>query len=226
MAARRRRLRSLLLAAGTLLCAAAVVILVQLRPPAWWTPSPTVDDALDRVGERFEQGWASEISRIRPDTAPWAVRVGEDEVNAWLTARLPLWCAHVGVEPIGDVRVHLADEVIEVAAMLPDLPALVVASLRPTVTGGRLDPGLGTTCLGRLPVPFLTEGAMRSAVEQLGSGDDDLRAVLLPALRGESVDATFELVDHRRVRLRDIEVREGELLMEFETLPAESRTAQ
>lgn len=226
MAARRSRLRSLLWAAGTLLCAAAVVIVVQLRPPAWWAPSPTVDDALERLGERFEQGWASEVSRVRPDTAPWAVRIGEDEVNAWLTARLPLWCAHVGVEPVGDVRVHFGPDTIEVAAMLPDLPALVVASLRPSVSGGRLDPGLGTTCLGRLPVPFLTEGAMRTALEQLGSGDGDLRAILLPALHGESVDATFELADRRRVRLRDVEVREGELLMEFETLPAESRTAQ
>lgn len=223
---RRRSLRPLLLTVGTLLCLLALSLVIELRPPAWWSPALSMSDALSRTGERFEQGCVSEIYRIRSEPGPWAIRLREEDVNAWLAARLPLWCEHVGVERLGDVQVHFSADTVEVATMMADLPTIAVASFRPTVAGQWLQPNLGAVRLGRLPVPFLTEGTVKAVIETLGTGEGDLRSVLLPMLRGESVDTTFELADRRRVRVRDIEVREGELLMELETLPAAAAPAK
>ncbi len=219
----RRSLRPLLLSVGTVICLLALAVVVELRPPAWWSPSLSMSDALGRTGERFEQGCVSEIYRIRSEPGPWAIRLREEDVNAWLAARLPLWCEHVGVERLGDVQVHFSEDTVEVATTAADLPSVVVASLRPTVADQRLQPNLGSVRLGRLPVPFLTEGTVRTVIEAFGRGEGDLRSVLLPLLRGESVDTTFTLADRRRLRLRDLEVREGELLMELETLPAAAK---
>lgn len=223
----RRRARSLLLTLGTLIAALVLVAIVQLRPPAWWravgTDATASNADVDR-GERFEQACVSEIHRIRPQAEPWRVRIREEDVNAWLATRLAAWCDHVGIAPIGDVQVRFSDGRAEVGATTTGLPAIAVITIMPSVEGEWLQPNLGTLHLGRLPVPFLTRSTLASAIGSLGAdAGEDLRAVLLPVLRGEGVATTFELADRRRVRLRDIELLEGELRLELETLAARPR---
>jgi hypothetical protein len=225
---RRRPIRTALLTAGTLLAGIALVAVIQLRPPAWWTPpslaGPDATRMSPDVGERFEQACVSELYRIRESTAPWAIRIRAEEVNAWLTQRFPQWCSHVGIEPLPDIQVHFEAGAVEIATAIADLPSVAVARLEPAINGQWLRPNLGTMRLGRLPVPFLAESTMSVAIESLGGeSDEDLRSVVLPLLRGEGVDATFELADRRRVRLRDLEVRNGEILLEFETLPSDQQ---
>ena len=219
--------RRILMAAGTAVAAIVLVGIVQLRPPAWWPADPSAlasdADAAATAG-RFGQACVSEIYRVRGDEAPWAVLVREDDVNAWLATRFPKWCDHVGVARLADVRVRFGDGTVEVATELPDLPAVASVAFEPEVSGQWLRPNLGAVRVGRLPVPFLSESAVGAVVEALGdAGDDDLRGILLPLLRGKGVDCTFELADGRRVRLRDIEPRDGELRLELETLPRERK---
>lgn len=222
MPARRARLRSALLAAATIVGALLVIALVQLRPPAWWAPVGAVDEALATRAERFEQACVSELHRVREAPGPWAVRLREADMNAWLAARLPLWCDHAGIERVGDAQVRLTADSIELALATPALPAIAVVRLRPAVEGSSLRPTVDAVRLGRLPLPLFGERAVRSTLLALGEGDaqGELQSALVAALRNEPIDTTFELSDGRRVRLRDLEVRDGELLLEFETLPA------
>ncbi len=220
MPRRRVPLRSALLAVGTLAAALFLLAIVQMRPPAWWAPVAPSDAMAERA-ERFEQAIVSEMHRVRDSEAPWAVRVRESDINAWLAARLPLWCEHAGIERIGPAQVRLTPATIDIGLETHDLPAIAVARFRPSIEATALRPSLEAASLGRLSLPILGDHAIRSAAIALGDAEGDLRATLVRALRDESVSSTFELGDGRRVRLRDLEVRDGELLLEFETLRAE-----
>ncbi|MDZ4756488.1 MAG: hypothetical protein SGJ11_18605 [Phycisphaerae bacterium] len=203
-----------------LVAIAVVILLFQMRPPEWWTPEDSLSPERTQLSERFEQASVSELHRVRTTSRPWAVRVRESEVNAWLDARLPLWLEHIGAEPLGDVRVHFLPGAVEIGVTLEDVPGVAVITLRPEVTQDTLRPGLGPLRIGRLPVPFATDAAIGGMLAALDNADasEEVKA-LLPLLRSRDVPSKFELMDGRIVRLRDLEMREGELILEFETLP-------
>jgi hypothetical protein len=224
-AARPSRFRQALLIAATLLAALVAVAVFQLRPPAWWAPITAVDDAMHVRAERFEQAFVSEMHRVRGEGGPWAIRIRESDINEWLAARLPLWCDHAGIERIGAVQVRLTAEAIELAIETPELPALAVVRARPLLDEKGLRPSIEAARLGRLALPILGDRAVRTTLLSLGEEDNELFALLAVILRNEPIAAAFELGDGRRLRLRDLEVREDEMLLEFETLLEANRPA-
>lgn len=212
--------RRWLIASLAILLPLAALVAYGLRPPAWWVERPATGAEIEDRAGHFEQACVSELHRIREGSEPWAVRIRESDVNAWLATRLEAWCRHVEIEPIGQIEVRFSAGLCEVAARVDGVPGVAVLPLSPLMRGGRLEPAIGTLRLGRLPLPVLVGAGFDALIETLGSEDgDDLRAVLVPLLRGEGVSASFDLVDGRTVRLRDLELREDELLLEFETHP-------
>ncbi len=224
-AARPSRFRRTLLGAATLCAALVAIAIVQLRPPAWWAPIVGVDDAMRGRAERFEQAFVSEIHRVRGEDGPWAIRVRESDINEWLAARLPLWCDHAGIERIGPVQVRLTAGAIELAVETPELPALAVVRAQPALDERGLRPSVDAARLGRLAVPILGDRAVRTTLLSLGGEEGDALELLTRILRNEPIEAVVELGDGRRVHLRDLEVRAGEVLLEFETLPELNRPA-
>lgn len=210
----RRAFILLLVVAGL----AVLAVIVLLRPPAWWSPVDRDDPDAVALGEEFEQGCVSEVHRVRPDAEPWAVRIKAEEVNAWLATRLPKWCAHAGVPELGDAEVRFTEGTIELAVDVPDLPSVVVARLAPEVTEAGILAHVEGASIGRLPMSFLARPSMVRTVSSMAGGEaDESVKALLAAIGGEPAPRDFELADGRHVRLRDIEVHEGELLLEFET---------
>jgi hypothetical protein len=177
-------------------------------PPAWWVPPQASDADADRRARELESNLTAEIHKVRPAGERWAVSLRDVDVNAWLAIRLPAWrdfdatipwppdagLAQVRFSP-GQVRVGIDREgTIWSAAVEPAVAADRVACL-PTHGG-----------VGALPIPY---GAAL-ALDLLQGGTD-------AAARGSP--RTFRLGDGRTVEITDIEVREGELLIQFVTRP-------
>lgn len=209
-----RALRRLLVWGLALVAAAVVAIIVLIRPPAWWDPIVPGDAAAADRAEDFEQGCVGEIHRVRERADPWAIRIREADVNAWLGVRLGMWCRHVGVPEIGPAQVRFGEGTIEIALDAPGLPSVAVARFAPRVEAGRLLAGLEGTALGRLPLTALSRPAFAAVAETLLGADGDV-GVAARLLADEAIDPTFELADGRMLRIRDVEVREGELVVEF-----------
>lgn len=200
------------------LSAIVLAVIVLVRPPSWWDPVPLGDPVASDLGERFERGCVSELHRARDDRTPWAVRIRESEVNAWLGTRLPLWCAHAGIAVPGPAQVRFEEGVIEFAVDAAGLPGVVVARSTPEVESDGIITNLSGAALGRLPLSFLAEPALVVLGSTLEDADDDLLGSLAGLLVHGRAPREFSLADGRRVRLRQIEVRSGELVLEFETL--------
>jgi hypothetical protein len=199
-----------------LLAAAVVALIVLIRPPSWWDPIVPGDAAAADRAEAFEQGCVGEIHRVRESADPWAIRIREADVNAWLGARLGKWCRHVGVPEIGPAQVRFGEGTIEVALEAPGLPSVAVARFAPRVEveSERLLAGLEGMALGRLPLTALTRSAFAAVAQSLLGAEGEI-GTAARLLSDESIDPTFELADGRMLRIRDLEVRDGELVVEF-----------
>jgi hypothetical protein len=199
-----------------LLAAAVVALIVLIRPPSWWDPIVPGDAAAADRAEAFEQGCVGEIHRVRESADPWAIRIREADVNAWLGARLGKWCRHVGVPEIGPAQVRFSEGTIEVALEAPGLPSVAVARFAPRVEveSERLLAGLEGMALGRLPLTALTRSAFAAVAQSLLGAEGEI-GTAARLLSDESIDPTFELADGRMLRIRDLEVRDGELVVEF-----------
>ncbi|MBU3728559.1 MAG: hypothetical protein FGM37_04835 [Phycisphaerales bacterium] len=177
-------------------------------PPMWWAPPEAADPDADRRARELESNLTAEIHRIRPADERWAVSLRDADVNAWLAIRLPAWrdfdasipwppdagLAQVRFKP-GQVQVAIDREGTIWSAVVEPAVAADRVSCPPTHGG-----------VGALPIPY---GASL-ALELLQGGTE-------AAARGSP--RTFRLGDGRTVEITDVEVRDGELLLQFVTRP-------
>lgn len=221
-----RRLRGSIVVLLAIAAGLALLFILFIRPPSWWEEALVAD--VERAA-RFEQGCLSEAHRVREPGEAWAIRVRDQDVNEWLAARFPKWCAHLGIEAPGAVQVRFVEGEIAIAVETSELglglgvPTVAVATFTPTLEGGRIHPGLAATTLGRLPSlrrsgPLGKETFDAIAEALRGAGEDPSASALAALLADGTAPAEFELADGRRVRLRDFEIHDGELLLEFETV--------
>jgi hypothetical protein len=168
-----RRALPVLFAALLLLAGAAWMLARQ--PPTWWSP-PAADDAgAMALAESLERRLMEEISRVRPDESPWAVRLSEAQLNAWLALRLPRWIAHAGERVRVESQVHLVDGGIEIAVRPldeaggdePSRASIGVLRLVPELRDGALVLGIGSAGIGRLSLPGVSVGATGGAAREL-----------------------------------------------------------
>ena len=83
----RRRSVLVLLVSGITAVMALLVLLACL--PVREFTTPTTDEVSDRLARQFENRFVSELSRVRGVESPWAIRVRQDDLNAWFWNRLP-----------------------------------------------------------------------------------------------------------------------------------------
>ena len=212
-----------------LLCAGAALVggLALQRPPAYAPPAPVEEPDLDRRARAFERSFAAQFTLIRESDDPWAIRVRESDLNAWIWIRLPHWIAHVHGSGAPGSLPGLQ------ASLDPGRIRLIndrfVLAFSPGVEDGwtRLQPGPGSY-LGRLPIP--------GGLLELLSNSMDLEligAALTGSSGGDRIDATragrgdppggicletrFPLGDGRIVELLEVRPEERQLVMVFRT---------
>lgn len=177
-------------------------------PPTWWAPSAATDSDADRRARELEANLTAEIHRIRPADERWAVALRDADVNAWLSIRLPAWRDFDATIPwppdAGLAQVRFLPGQVQVA--IEREGTIWSATVEPAVAADRVTCPPTHGGVGALPIPF---GASL-ALDLLQGGTE-------AAARGSP--RTFRLGDGRTVEITDIEVRDGELLLQFVTRP-------
>jgi hypothetical protein len=79
-----------------LIVAVAVGILawVSFQAPSWYVPSNKESPEVVRLADRAEHHFNETIHKVRPETEVWRIRLGDEAMNAWLSARLEGWLTH------------------------------------------------------------------------------------------------------------------------------------
>jgi len=243
--ARRRLLILSVLGLVAVISVAALVALTLLRTaPSWWrTYRPGSERLLERA-ERFERHASAVLSEVRPRdpsigpgdpyrSVPWRVSISDEEASVWLSTRLPKWIAdRSGAPPWPDsftaLQVHFEREVMHAGVRYTD-PALGsrILSLRmqPVDAGNgalRLEPR--RLSVGRLPMPaswvFGAADPASSEMLPISLREEPATKQVLDVLAGRSPissEPMIELPDDRRVRLLDIELRAGEMVLTCRT---------
>jgi hypothetical protein len=198
----------LIAAIAVLMVATGALWWVGSSPPTWWSPPASSDSDADRRARELESNLTAEIHRIRPADERWAVALRDADVNAWLAIRLPAWRdfdASIPWPPdAGLAQVRFLPGQVQVA--IDREGTIWSAVVEPAVAGDRVTCPPTHGGVGALPIPY---GASL-ALDLLQGGTD-------AAARGSP--RTFRLGDGRTVEITDIEVRGGELLLQFVTRP-------
>lgn len=198
------------------MCAYAFLLIIALaltsyalsrRAPSWWVNPVALAarPASEADGGALEQQLAAAISKIRPPGAPWAIRIRDVDINAWIAARLPQWKAHDPAlawpiegaatqvrfdEQSATIAIQASDRVWSASCSITVIPEAVAI----TPAGG---------AVGMLPIPWGAAFAL-----QLLEGDG-ARTLRLPR--------TFNLGDGRHVEILSIELHAGAIEIECAT---------
>ena len=219
--------RAFMFLVGGVFCALiGTAILLACLPVSDFT-APSPNEGLDRRARQFEQTFASEMTRVRGSNTPWAIRIREDDLNAWFWTRLPNWVAHfdgsdsTGAQPF--LQAALEPDRIRLMSQSMALAFVPVVDQRTTL----IQPGRGSA-LGRLPLPSgifhwsasaIDFKGLSSAVlgvelpdQESGSASQDTGGsdgIVLPAL--------FPLGDGRSVELLEIQMDDQQMVLVFQT---------
>jgi hypothetical protein len=202
------------------------------RSPHWWLSIDPLDTETVQLAEQVERGLVSTIHKGRPADETWTVAVSAEAANAWLNIKLPHWMANQGAAwppRLKEVQVHFATDAIAMGARIrgPDRDRIVAATVHPEIDeqgqfwirslaaqAGQLDLPSGWT-ISQLRAWMPDEIHKRLPADQL-----------LDALAGEAPlfpEAIIKLNDGRRVRVLDVRVEEGRLLMTLQSLSPMTR---
>jgi hypothetical protein len=199
--------------------------------PAWWSPPDPEDEQTTQLAERVEYRLAEEAHKVRAEPAPWWIEIRQDQINAWLAARLPEWVAHThGIRwpaGVGLPQVSLDSGTVRVGLDLETEtgPRYLVAHLAPAIVDGELALALEGMSVGRLWLPGSSVGAIMDRLRHTEAGrfldDPALEPVLEILDGGRRIDPTLTLSDGRRVRVLDIQCRSDALLLRAQTIAQE-----
>jgi hypothetical protein len=235
MPRRRHRFRRWLAAAliVAVLASAAAIGLWQLTwmAPAWWAPLDPGDEQTAQLAERVEYRLAEEAHKVRPEPKPWWIEIKQDQINAWLAARLPEWVAHAhGIQWPADVGLPQVNVDTGGVRLGLDIETdagtrYVVAHLKPSIVDGELALTLDGMSVGRLWIPGSSVGAVVDRLADTDAGrfldDPGVNALIGLLEGGRRIDPTLTLHDGRRVRVLDVRWNRDALLLQAQTIAQE-----
>lgn len=174
------------------------------------------------MAERVEAAVASQTTAVRPAQELWALELTQEQINAWLAARLPLWLANQGVdrqvvEAVRRAMVQIGSRQVELAAELRFQGSAQIVRLvyRPMIVENqpvRLQ--LHAAYLGRLRVP------MHLLVERVAGGMAGAEAhevaEVIATLR--SIEVQSPVDDHRWVAAMGVELSDGRAVLTCRTV--------
>jgi hypothetical protein len=199
------------------------------HPPTWWQETDA-NSPQTRHTSRAVENWAvSTMTRAHPEGERWAVTLTEDDANAWLAVRLPMWVeSEHGQWPEGirSVRVRFHDGRIVLGADIREPgreePRVVAAAFRLSVEeNGQSSLDIDWTQINRLKLPG-SVGVSRLSEWLDGAGEDEIADQLASLIRGELESDTlgWKLEDGRRVTVHALHVDAGEVRLVCSTSSA------
>jgi len=198
--------------------------------PVWYSPPDPGAQPVATLAETVEYRMTEEFQKIRGEDI-WTLRILEEQINAWLAARLPEWIDHEpdlnwpGEFGIPQIRVDGRGIDLAVPVGVGDRSAVLIARLAPEIVGGQLHLNLEQAGIGRLSLPGEPAERLMSAIEQVAPGgalDDEAVRRLLGVLSGEEgISSLVDLSDGRRVELLDLTLGDGMIEITSRTLPPE-----
>jgi hypothetical protein len=227
---RRVSWRSTALGVITVAVTAATVLWFMARlPPAWYSPPQADDEDVQALADRVEYRLVEEAHKARAADEPWRLGINQDQVNAWLAARLREWIDHQRdvswPEGLGAPQARLEAGGVTLGAALgaDGRASYLAARIVPAMTPEGLTLRVVRLWHGRLPVPGDPVAIIRDKLaEHAPAGfleDAEVRRWLGILEGREAIDPVVTLADGRRVRLGSIECSSGWVILEGRTLP-------
>jgi hypothetical protein len=220
--------RIILLGACLLLTGGAAIAWRMTRlTPVWYAPPNAAEASVIDLADRVEYRLVQEAQQVRPVDDSWTLRIREEQINAWLSARLKKWIERERgsswPDQLGTPQVRIEQDGLNVAIplMSGESSRFIVARINPEMDSGRLRVRLSSVALGRLSIPgaplailvnalgealpaLLPERKSADALDWLGSG--------------EAIDPVFDLADDRRIRLIGVQLADGWIDLTARTL--------
>ncbi len=197
-------------------------------PPHWYEPPNPTDEKVLELADRVEFRLLEEFQRIRPDPEPWKLRVRENQLNAWLATRLKDWIAHkenlIWPEDLDMPQIRIEPDGISLAVAVESMgpSKIIVTRMMPRFERGELLVTLNRFSLGRLNIPGNPVERMVGLIDEYASSvemDEPVAFLFLQMLRGdEHIDPVLNLADSRRVRLTNLELENGSVILTAKTL--------
>lgn len=197
-------------------------------PPEWYRPPDPTDRQVAELADRVEFRLMEEFQKIREEPDLWKLRVRDTHINTWLVTRLRDWIDHQEdmqwPENLDMPQVRFEPEGISFAISVDSIgPAkIVVTRLRPRFEAGELFVSIDQFSLGRLDLPGEPLHHITKLVNQFADDvteADPLVQLLFRMLRGEErIDPVFDLADSRRVRITDLQLDHGSIVLTARTL--------
>lgn len=181
------------------------------------------DPKVSIEAEQFEYRLIEQAHKIRPNNEPWAIRIYDELINAWLAKRLSAWLTHdqdlAWPENMSLPQVRLSKNKITIAIQLNDGASSRVVSLEltPQLVDENLLLRVEGISLGRLSLPGKPVGQVASWLDEASPEGyfDDLRIkrLLDLLLEGSAIQPKLSLSDGRKVRLLSIDCEEGAIVL-------------
>lgn len=204
--------------------ATAIVWQLTRESPKWWSPVDLNDPNVSIEAEQFEYKLIEQTHKIRPKSEPWAIRIYDEHINAWLADRLSAWLTHdqdlSWPENMSLPQVRLSKDKITVAVQITDESRSRVVSLElePQMIDDALLLRIEGISLGRLSLPGKPVGQVVSWLNDAAPEGyfDDLRVrqMLDLLLEGSAIEPIFSLSDGRKIRLVSIACEEGAIVLQ------------
>lgn len=198
--------------------------------PHWYEPPNPTDEKVLELADRVEFRLLEEFQKIRPDPEPWKLRVRENQLNAWLATKLQDWIAHkenlIWPEDLDMPQIRFEPDGISLAVAVESLgpSKIIVTRMMPRFEGGELLVTVNRFSLGRLNIPGKPVERIAGLIDEYASSaeiDDPVAFLFLRMLRGdEHIDPVLNLADSRRVRLTNLELENGSIILTAKTLAA------
>jgi len=202
--------------------------------PEWWKPADGSSRETIALGESTENLVLSEMNRVqgRRDGSEWTLELGEEEINAWLAARMPRWAANQFpgsflAKGVTQAHVRLEEGGIIRLGALIDFDSRsgggsgsanesgqgVSVELVPEIddADGRLRLVISGARIGRLRVP--TGSVIGMVMDHFDVPNRELRDLL----EGRAVEAVVKRGKNRRMVLMSVVVERGRLVLGWKT---------
>ncbi len=197
--------------------------------PAWYAPPNPHDQTVIALADTVEYRLVEEVQKLRPaQDNRWTLRVRQQQINAWLAARLPKWIAHEhGSEwpsKLGTPQVRIEADGLSVA--LPVIEGggqrIFVARIIPQLADGQLKVQVERIAVGRIG---LRGESIANLLAMLADhapqlmDDPQVRSIIDALEQRDSIKPEFELSDGRRIQLLNMRLADGWIDFDVVTLP-------
>ncbi len=214
------------------LIAVLVVWYLTTLPPTWYEPLPGDDPRVMQAGEQAEMQIVEAFQLIREPGQLWRLRIDEAVLNAWIASRLPEWMEGQFdarfPESLRQPQLHFVSGEIQLATWYGPgpSPSCVFAGFEPEVRDGTLFLRVSRVGLGRVSIPgnpmARVVGYLRSLIPE-SQIDQEMADQAIATMKGlQGFSSVVPLFDGRTVRIKEVQVNDGNLLLTAETHLAES----